>query len=120
MCSAFLYHSDCQQGNVGNNREIRHKASRDFAQSKYHRRRKFVSYKALVEHMAEAGDTRPTVDINDAPDADAAAVVSEAGGPPELLLLLYRTYKALFSYIKARSKALYTMNRIIIDSKNKA
>ena len=37
-----------------------------------------------------------------------------------LLLLLYRTYKALFSYIiKDCSKALYTMNSIIIDTKNK-
>ena len=71
---------------MGNNREIRHKASRDFAQLKYHRRRSIVLYKALVEHMADAEDTSLTVDINDAPDADAAAAVSAAGGPPRVLL----------------------------------
>ena len=36
-----------------------------------------------------------------------------------LLLLLHRTYKALFLYIKACSKALHTINRIITDSKTK-
>ena len=47
---------------------------------------------------------------------------SEGQARPNIYMfyLLYRTYKALFSYINACSKALYTMNRIIIDSKNKA
>ena len=36
--------------------------------------------------MADAEDTSPTVDNNDVPDADAAAAVSAAGGPPKVLL----------------------------------
>ena len=70
-----------------NNRKILHKASRDFAhQTKYHRWSSFISYQALAKHMADAEDTSPIVDNNDAPDVNAAVATSEGEGPHRVLL----------------------------------